>query len=84
VIRGYYSGDPFQDKDRLGYKVCKIIAITNLRNEMVRFLPGCRSLQPTSIDGNAIVGLQAKPLKWIVDREDFLAAYHELHRQVVG
>jgi hypothetical protein len=78
------SGDTFQDKDRLGNEVCKLIAIVKLRDEMVRFLPGCRLLPPTSIDGNAIVGLQAKPKTWIAEAGDFLAAYHELHRQIVG
>jgi hypothetical protein len=78
------SGDTFQDKDRLGNEVCKLIAIVKLRDEMVRFLPGCKLLPPTSVDGNAIVGLQAKPKTWIVEGEDYLAAYHGLHRQVEG
>jgi hypothetical protein len=78
------SGDTLQDKDRLGNEACKLIAIVKLRNEMVRFLPGARLLPPTRMDSKAIVGLQAKPRTWIADGEDVLAAYHELHRQVVG
>jgi hypothetical protein len=78
------SGDTFQDKERLGYRVCKLIAMVRLRERMVRFLPGCKLLPPTSIDGNAIVGLQAKPKTWIAEGRDFLAAYHDLHRQIVG
>jgi hypothetical protein len=42
------------------------------------------SPEPTCMDGSAIVGLQVKPRTWIAEREDSLAAYHELHRQVVG
>ena len=78
------SGDTFQDEDRHGNEVCKLIAVVKLRDEMVRFLPGCKLLSPTRMDGRAIVGLQAKPMTWIADGEDFHAAHHELHRQVVG
>jgi hypothetical protein len=35
-------------------------------------------------DYKAIVGLQAKLLSWLGEGEDFLAAYHDLHRQVLG
>jgi hypothetical protein len=78
------SGDTFQDKDRLGIEACKLIVIAKLRDKMVRFLPGCRFLPPTSMDSRAIVGLQAKPKTWIAEGRDFLTAYHKLHRQVVG
>jgi hypothetical protein len=78
------SGDTFRDKDRLAIEACKLIAIVKLRDEMVRFLPGCMFLKPTHMDGKAVVGLQAMPLTRIVEGEDFLAAYHELHRRVVG
>jgi hypothetical protein len=78
------SGDTFQDKNRLGIEACKLIVIAKLRDEMVRFLPGCRFLPPTSMDSRAIVGLRAKPLTWLGEGLDYLAAYHELHRQVVG
>jgi hypothetical protein len=43
------SGDTLQDKDRLGHEACKLIAIVKLRDEMVRFLPGCKLLPPTSM-----------------------------------
>jgi hypothetical protein len=78
------GGDIFRDKNALGDEVCKLIAIVRLRDEMVRFLPGCEFLPPTSADGKAIVGLQAKPLTWLGEGDDFLAAYHDLRRQVVG
>ena len=78
------SGDTFQDKNRLGNETCQLIAIIKLREEMVLFLPGCMLLSPTSIDGNAIAGLQAKPKTWLPEAGDFLAAYHDLHRQIVG
>jgi hypothetical protein len=78
------SGDTFQDKDRLANEVCKIIAIVRLREEMVRFLPSCMLLPPTTLDGNAIVGLQAKPMTWLAEGRGFLDAYHDLHRQVIG
>jgi hypothetical protein len=78
------SGDTFQDKDRLGNEVCKLIAIVRLRDEMVLCLPGCKLLPPTSLDGKAIVRLQAKPKTWIAEGEDFLVAHHELHSQIVG
>ncbi len=48
------SGDTFVDKDRLGNRVCWLVAIVKLRDEIVRFLPGCKLLPPTSIDGKAI------------------------------
>lgn len=78
------SDDTFLDKDRLANEACKLIAIGKLRDGMVRFLPGCKLLPPTSMDGKAIVGLHARPMTWLGEGEDFLAAYHELHRQVVG
>jgi hypothetical protein len=78
------SGDTLKDKDRLSNESCKIIAMAKLRDEMVRFLPGCRLLPPTSMDGKAIVGLQAKPKTWLGEGKDYLEAYRDLHRQVVG
>jgi hypothetical protein len=51
---------------------------------MVRFLPGCKLLPPTSMGGKAIVGLRVGSRTWLAEGEDFLAAYHELHKQVVG
>jgi len=78
------SGDTLQDKDRLGNEVCKLVAIVKLRNEMIRFLPGSNSCHQPEWMVSAIVGLQAKPKTWIAEGGDFLAAYHALHRQVVG
>jgi hypothetical protein len=78
------SGDPFRDKDRLGNEVCKLIAIVILRNEMIRCLLGSEFMLPTTLDGKAVVGLQAEPLIWLTEGETFLSAYHDLRRQVVG
>lgn len=78
------SGDTFQDKNRLGNRACWLVAIVKLRDEIVRFLPGSKLLPPTSIGGKAIAGLKVGPRTWLVEGEDFLAAYHELQRQVVG
>jgi hypothetical protein len=78
------SGDAFLDKDPLGNEVCNLIAMVKLRDEMIRFLPGARMLLPMRVDGTVIVGLQAKPRTWLGEGENFLAAYHDLHRQVIG
>lgn len=78
------SGDTFQDKDRLGNQACKLVAMVRLRDQMVRFLPGCKLLPPTSIGGKAIAGLKVGPRTWLAEGEDFLVAYHELCRQVIG
>ena len=78
------SEDTLQDKDRLGNETCTLIAIVKLRDQMIRFLPGCKFLPPTRMDGKAVAGLQAKPLTWIAEGGDFLTAYQELHKQVVG
>jgi hypothetical protein len=78
------SGDTFQDKDRLSNQACKLVAIVRLRDQMVRFLPGCKLLPPTRMSGKAVVGLRVGPKTWLGEGEDFLAAYHELHKQVVG
>jgi hypothetical protein len=64
--------------------VYKLIAIVKLRDEMVRFLPGSKLLPPTRMDGNAIAGFQAKPKTWIAEGDNFLGAYHNLYRKVVG
>jgi hypothetical protein len=78
------SGDTFQDKDRFTNEVCKIIAIVRLRERMVHFLPGGKFMLPTNIDGRAIVGFQAKPMTWLGEGDNFLAAYHDLHMKVIG
>jgi hypothetical protein len=76
VIAMENSGDTFKDKDRLGNEVCKIIAMVKLRDEMIRFLPGCKLLPLTSMDGKVIVDLQTKSLTWLGEGKDFLTAYH--------
>jgi hypothetical protein len=78
------SGDIFQDKNQLAIKICKIIPMVKLRDEMARFLPGGKILPPTSISGIAIAGFQARPRTWIGEGDGYLQAYHALHQQVVG
>jgi hypothetical protein len=51
---------------------------------MVSFLPGCKLLPPTSIGGKAIAGLKVGPRTWLAEGEDSLAAYHGLHKRVIG
>jgi len=58
--------------------------MVKLRDRMARFLPGCRFLKPTLMDGKAVVGLRAGPLTRLGEGEDFLAAYYELHQQDFG
>ena len=77
-------GDTFQDKNTFGLQVCRLLAIADLRDQIVTWLPGSGFLPPTSIDGKAVVGLHARPKTWIIEGNDFLAAYHELHGQTVG
>jgi hypothetical protein len=36
------------------------------------------------MDDKAIAGLKVGPRTWLGEKEDLPAAYHELHRQVVG
>ncbi len=78
------SGDTFLDKERLGREACKLIAIVRLRDQIARWLPGGRYLSPTKVDSHATAGFKVGPRTWLVEAEDFLAAYHELYRQVVG
>jgi hypothetical protein len=78
------SGDTFRDKNQLAIEVCKILATVKPREEMARFLPGGKFLQPTRIDGRAIAGFQAKPFTWIGEGCDFPSAYHDLHKRVIG
>lgn len=78
------SGDMFVDKDRLGNETCKLVAIVRLRDEMVRWLRGGKFLPPTMMDNLTIVGFMVGPSTWFGAGGNFLAAYHELHKQVVG
>lgn len=78
------SSDAKADEDRLGSKVCKLVAISRLRAELVRFLPGARLLSPTIMDGQAIVGLKVEPKTWLAEGENSLATYHQLHGKILG
>jgi len=38
----------------------------------------------TLTDNHTVVGFKVGPRTWLGEGETFLAAYHELHKQVVG
>ena len=78
------SGDTFLDKDRLGSQACKLTAIVRLRDQMICWLRGGRFLPPNKVGDHATVGFRVGPRTWLAEGKDFLVAYHELHRQVVG
>lgn len=78
------SGDTLQDKDQLGRETCKLVVIVRLRDQMRRWLNGGRFLPLTRVGDNATVGFKVGRKTWLAEGVDFLAAYHELHRQVVG
>ncbi len=78
------SGDTLVDKDRLRNRACWLMAMVELRAELARFLPGCKLVPPTSMDGRAIMVLRAGPRSWLAEGEDFLGTYHQLHKKVVG
>jgi len=78
------SGDTFQDKDQLGREACKLIAILKLRDQMKRWLRGGTFLPPTKVDNHPTVGFKLGCKAWLVEGEDFITAYHSLHKQVVG
>ncbi len=51
---------------------------------MCRWLPGGKFLPPTKVETRATVGFKVGPKTWIAEGDDFIAAYHKLHEQVVG
>jgi hypothetical protein len=78
------SGNSLQDKDQLANQACKLVAIVRLRDQMTRWLAGGKFLPPTTVNSRAAVGFKVGPKTWLAEGKDFLAAYHELYRQVVG
>jgi hypothetical protein len=70
--------------DRVRNRACWLYAIVGIRRDLKRYLPGCRLLPATTIDGKAVVGLKSGPLTFLEDGEDFLAAYHMLRERVFG
>ena len=70
--------------DRVQNRACWLYAITSIRKDLKRYLPGCKLLPGTTIEGKAVVGLKAGPLTFLEEGEDFLAAYHELYKRVIG
>jgi hypothetical protein len=78
------SGNSLQDKDQIANQACKLVSIVRLRNQMTRWLAGGKFLPPTKMDSRAMVGFRAGSKTWLAEGKDSLAAYHELHRQVVG
>ena len=82
VIRD--SANKFQDKERLNVAACKLIAIVKVRQRMRRWMRGGRFLLPTKMGDQAMVGFRVGVWTWLVEGEDFLTAYLELHEKVVG
>ncbi len=78
------SGDTIVDKDRISTAACKLYAIVKLRDQMRRWMLGGKFLPPTKVGEQATVGFKVGPKTWLAEGKEFLAAYHELHRQVVG
>ena len=78
------SGNTFRDKDQLENEVCKLTAITRIRDRICRWLPGGTFLLPTRLDSRVIVGYRVGSKTWIADQEDTVKAYHALDEQVVG
>ncbi len=78
------SGDTIVDKDRISTAACKLYAIVKLRDQMRRWMRGGKFLLPTKVCEQATVGFKVGPKTWLAEGKEFLAAYHELHRQVVG
>ena len=80
----YDSGNTIQDKENLGREACKLIAVVGLRKEMRRLVRGGKFLLLTKLGNRATVGFKVGRWSWLAEGEDFLTAYHKLHRQVVG
>jgi hypothetical protein len=78
------SRNTFVDKDAPGREACKLVVIVRLRDKLVRCLSGGELLPPTSTDDKAIVGLKVASRTWLAEGEDYMAAYRELYKQVVG
>ena len=78
------SGYIVLDETGLGNEACRLAAIVRLRDQMVRWLAGGAFLPPTIVDNRATVGFKVGRRTWLSEGEDFLAAYHDLHKQVVG
>jgi hypothetical protein len=52
---------------------------------MFRWHPGGKFLSPAMIDSRPVVGFKVGLKSWLGEGgADFLAAYHALHKQVVG
>lgn len=83
-IRRNSSGNTFEDKNWLGFQVCKMAAITRIRDRIRRGIPDGEFLAPTMLDQRAIVGFRAGRKTWIAEGNDFIKAYHHLDDQVMA
>jgi hypothetical protein len=61
-----------------------LVTIGGLGDKMVRWLRARKFLPPTRVGDHATVGFKVGRRTWSAEGKDFLAAYHELHREVVG
>ena len=78
------SGNTFKDNDQLANEVCKLTAITRIRDRICRWLPGGTFLLPTKLDGQVIVGYRVGGKSWIAEGVEIVVAYHNLDEQIVG
>jgi hypothetical protein len=58
------SGNTFKDKDWLSNAACKLIAMSRLRDRMVRFLPRSRLLPPTWMERQSPASAQGLQRGW--------------------
>ncbi|MBP1609477.1 MAG: hypothetical protein H6Q04_1712 [Acidobacteria bacterium] len=84
VIRINDSGDTFAHRDRLENEICKLIAITRIRDRVRRWLPDGKFLLPTRLDSWVIVGYRVGSKTWMAEGADTVRAYHALDEQVFG
>jgi hypothetical protein len=78
------SADIFNDKGRIDTAACKLIAIVRLRDQIKAWLPKGKFLLPSKLGGQAEAGLRLGEKAWLSEGTDFLVAYHELHRRLLG
>ena len=68
----------------MSMEAVKLSVMVRIRRELVEAFPGGSFLPPTIVDNRATVGFKVGSKTWLAEAEDFLAAYHSLHKQVVG
>jgi hypothetical protein len=79
-----HEKDSIETLDRVRNRACWLTAISGIRKDLRRLLPGCRMLPATWLDGSAVVGLIIEPRTFLAQGNDFLEAYHKLRVRVIG